>query len=64
MQQNVRNLLMGSAGALSLSAAARALPEPAPLGSRFYMWFYQSAHISLANFDKVQIGNDVQSGSH
>ncbi len=64
MQQNVMNLLMGSAGALLLSAAARALPEPAPLGSRFYMWFYQFTHILLANLDKVQIGHDVQSSSH
>jgi len=64
MQQHVLNLLMGSAGALVLSAAARALPAPAPLGSRFYQWFYQFAHLLLANFDKVQISHDVQSGSH
>ena len=55
---------MGSAGALVLSAAARALPEPTTLGSRFYAWFYQFAHLLLANFDKVEIANDVQSGSH
>jgi hypothetical protein len=59
MQQNVLNLLVGSAGAMVLSAAARA-----PLGPRFYAWFYQLAHLLLANFDKVQIANDVQSGSH
>jgi len=64
MQQNVLNLLMGSAGALVLSAAARALPAPAAMGSRFYAWFYQFAHLLLANFDKVQIANDMQSGSH
>jgi hypothetical protein len=64
MQQNMMDLLMGSAGALLLSAAARALPVPSPLGSRFYLWFYQFAHILLANFDKVQIANDLQSGSH
>ena len=64
MQPHVLNLLIGSAGALVLSAAARALPEPAPLGSRLYAWFYQLAHPLLANFDKVQIANDVQSGSH
>ena len=64
MPPNVVNLLMGSAGALILSAAARALPTPNPLGSRFYLWFYQFAHILLANFDKVQIANDVQPGSH
>jgi hypothetical protein len=64
MKKNVLDLLMGSAGALVLSAAARALPEPTPPGSRFYAWFYQFAHLLLANFDKVEIANDVQSGSH
>ena len=64
MQQNVLNLLMGSAGALVLSAAARALPVPTTLGSHFYAWFYQFAHLLLANFDKVQIANDVQSCRH
>ena len=61
MQQNVLNLLMGSAGALVLSAAARALPEPTAPGSRFYTWFYQFTHLLLANFDKAEVGNDVQS---
>jgi hypothetical protein len=55
---------MGSAGALVLSAAARALPEPTPLGPRFYAWFYQFAHLVLANFDKAQIANDVKSNRH
>jgi hypothetical protein len=64
MQKNVMDLLMGSAGALVLSAAARALPAPTASGSRFYTWFYQFAHILLANFDKVQLANDVQPGSH
>jgi hypothetical protein len=64
MQQNVLSLLMGSAGALLLSAAARALPEPGILGSRFYAWFYQFAQLLLANFDKVQLSNDMQSRSH
>jgi hypothetical protein len=64
MQPNVLNFLMGSVGALLLSATARALPAPTLLGSRLYAWFYQFAHLLLANFDKVQIANDVQSGSH
>jgi hypothetical protein len=64
MRQHVLDLLMGSAGALALSAAARALPEPTAFGSRLYACFYQCAHLVLANFDKVQIGDDVQSGSH
>lgn len=53
---------MGSAGALVLSAAARALPAPSPAGSRFYAWFFQFTHLLLANFDKVQQTNDVQPG--
>jgi hypothetical protein len=64
MRQNLLDLLMGSAGALALSAAARALPAPATFGSRFYACFYQLAHLVLANFDKVQIDNDIQSSSH
>ena len=37
----------------ALSAAARALPAPAPLGNRFYLWFYTFAHLMLANLDKL-----------
>jgi len=60
VQQQVMSLLMGSAGALVLSAAARALPSPAASGSRFYAWFYQFAHLLLANFDKAGIGNGAE----
>jgi hypothetical protein len=64
MPQYVLTLLTGSAGALVVSAAARALPQPGATGSRFYAWFYQFTHILLANFDKVQVANDSQLGSH
>lgn len=60
MWRNWLGLLMGSAGALSLSAAARALPAPRRLGSRCYRWFFRGAHFVLGNFDKVT--HDVQSG--
>lgn len=43
---------IGGAGALVLSAAARALPTPDPMGSRFYLWFYRFSQNLLANFDK------------
>ena len=56
MQQQVMSLLTGSAGALVLSAAARALPEPVPMGSQWYLWFYNFAHALLANWDKVRKG--------
>ena len=57
MRQQVMNLLLGSAGALLLPALTL-------FGSRFYAWLYQFAHLPMANFDKVQIANDVQSSSH
>jgi hypothetical protein len=63
MRQSLLNFLMGSGGALLLSAAARSLPEPSSPGSRFYAWFYQFAHLILANFDKTQGRNDIQSSS-
>jgi len=47
------HLLTGSAAALVLSAAARALPDPTPGGPRFYLWFFRFAHLVLANFDKA-----------
>ena len=52
MRAHILNFLTGSAGALIASAAARALPEPAPMGSRLYLWFYRFVHFILANFDK------------
>ena len=64
MQPQFLNLLTGSAGALVASAAARALPEPAPNSSRVYAWFHQFVHLIMANFDKVQVGNDSQSVSN
>jgi hypothetical protein len=48
----VWRVVSGGAAALVLSAAARALPDPLPLGSRFYLFFYRFAQIMLANFDK------------
>lgn len=43
-------------GGLSIiaSAAVRALPEPLPMGSRFYLFIYRFAQNLLANFDKAQ----------
>jgi hypothetical protein len=45
-------VISGGAAALVLSAVARALPEPLPMGSRLYLFFYRFAQIMLANFDK------------
>ena len=52
MRTHLLNLVTGSVGALIASAAARALPEPNPMGPRFYLWFYKFIHFILANFDK------------
>lgn len=58
MRQYAWNLLTGSAGALVLSAAARALPDPAPGGPRLYLWLFRFAHYVLANFDKAGVGDE------
>jgi hypothetical protein len=51
MRGYVITFFTGNAAALLFSAAARALPEPEPLGSRFYLWFYRFSQQLLANFD-------------
>jgi hypothetical protein len=56
MKQQILHLFMGSTGALVISAAARALPVPVPMGNKAYAWFYRFAHILLANFDKANSG--------
>ncbi len=52
MKQYFISFVVGGGAALVVSAAARALPEPEPMGSRFYLWFYRFAQNLLANFDK------------
>ena len=54
MREQILHWATGAGGALVISAAARALPAPAAMGNKFYAWFYQFAHILLANFDKVK----------
>jgi hypothetical protein len=64
MRQSIWNLLTGSAGALILSAAARALPVPVTGGSRLYLWLFRFAHLVLANFDKTGGADAGKPGSH
>jgi len=45
--------LLGSAAALVLSAAVRALPDPEPKGNRFYLWLFRFTHFVLSNYDKL-----------
>jgi len=54
MHMTIPSWFTGAVVAIVLSAAARALPEPAVTGSRLYLWFYRFAQNLLANFDKAQ----------
>lgn len=54
MNITIPSWLTGAVAAIVLSAAARALPDPAPMGSRWYLWFFRFAQNLLANFDKTQ----------
>ena len=60
MHFDFATLFTGGIGALLLSAAARALPEPAAAGNPFYAWVYRFAHLLLANFDKVNWRDESQ----
>jgi hypothetical protein len=52
MRTYLLTFLTGNAAALIASAFARALPEPKPLGSPWYQFFYTFTQNLLANFDK------------
>jgi len=54
VKTHVLTFLSGNAAALLFSAAARALPQPEPFGSRFYLWFFRFVQNLLANFDKTK----------
>jgi hypothetical protein len=53
MKQQFTDWLTGGAAIWLLSAALRALPDPMPMGSRFYLWLYNFAGIIGTNFDKL-----------
>jgi hypothetical protein len=46
-----------ASGGLTLVAVAavRALPPPAPLGNRFYAWFYRFVQMVASNPDKLKL---------
>ena len=50
----VMHWAIGGGAALVASAAAHALPEPQPMGSRAYLFFYKFVQNMLANFDKAK----------
>jgi hypothetical protein len=55
LQQQIMQWILGGGVAILFSAAARALPEPRPMGSRFYAWFYRFGNNVLANPDKARL---------
>lgn len=54
MEKTIIHILTGSVGAVLLSGAVRALPEPQKMGNPFYLWFYKFTHYVLANYDKAR----------
>jgi hypothetical protein len=52
MHISIPSWLTGAVMAIVFSAAARALPDPLPKGSRLYLFLYRFAQNLLANFDK------------
>lgn len=51
--------LGGAIAFFAFSSAARALPEPLPCGSRFYLFIFNFSHSLLSNWDKVRGGKPV-----
>lgn len=45
-------LMTGGAASQILSAFARALPDPLPMGSRFYLFIFRFANLLLVNWDR------------
>jgi hypothetical protein len=48
------HLVSTGVATLILVRAVRALPTPVPLGSRFYLWFYNFSQSMCSNPDKKQ----------
>jgi hypothetical protein len=51
MKQHILDWVLAGAGSQVLSAFARALPEPVPMGSRFYLFVYRFCNALLINWD-------------
>lgn len=52
MKQLVLNWVTGGTAMWVFSAAIRSLPDPAPMGNRFYLFLFKFLHVVGANFDK------------
>jgi hypothetical protein len=61
--ESVLTFLSGSVVAIVFSAFARALPQPVPLGSRWYLFFYAFIQNLLANFDKGREADKVEAAN-
>jgi hypothetical protein len=53
---HISPIALGAIIALLISAAVRALPDPEPMGSKFYAWFFKFTHFVLSNYDKTWPG--------
>lgn len=53
MKQQFLIWLTGPAGWWVFSCLVRSLPEPVPMGSRFYLWLYRFLNLLAANKDLV-----------
>lgn len=51
MKHYLSDWILGGGLAIVLSAAARALPEPLPMGSRLYLFTFRFVQLLLANLD-------------
>jgi len=62
MPISIPDWLVGSVAAIVASAAVRALPEPAPMGSLFYQWLYRFGNLLLANMDRASAAKKISEG--
>lgn len=53
LYQHIGDAASGAVMAVVMSAAVRALPEPQPMGSALYGWFYRFTQGALSNYDKL-----------
>lgn len=53
--EHIDDVATGAGSLFVLSTAARSLPEPVPMGSRFYLFFYRFAQAIVANWDKANV---------
>lgn len=53
MPEHVESFFSSALVWWGLAAFVQSLPEPLPMSSRFYLWFYNFSHILAANTRQV-----------